>query len=92
MLDVGSNLSNMENLNIWGGAQLNFYRLLNDQLELQGSHERVYPISGGEDGQFLFLTQELYNYISSTFYQGKDFRKWDIPYPVEKWKELNSLE
>jgi hypothetical protein len=83
---------NMENLNIWGAAQLNFYQLLNDQLELQGSDERVYPISGGEDGQFVFLTQELYDYISATFYQGKDFRKWDIPYPVEKWKEINKLE
>ncbi|WP_100615528.1 hypothetical protein [Confluentibacter citreus] len=81
----------MEKMNIWGVAQLNFYRLLNDQLEMQGSNEQVYPISGGEDGQFIFLTPELFDYISTTFYQGKDFKKWDIPYPVEKWNEVTRL-
>lgn len=81
----------MELMDIWGVAQLNFYRLLNDQLEMQGSNERVYPISGGEDGQFIFLTPELFDYISTTFYQGKDFKKWDIPYPVETWKEISGL-
>ena len=82
----------MERMNIWGTAQLNFYRLLNDQLAKQGSNEKVYPISGGEEGQFVFLTEDLYDYISTTFYQGKDFRKWEIPYPVEKWKEVNGLK
>jgi hypothetical protein len=82
----------MERMDIWGIAQLNFYRLLNDQLEIQGSDERVYPISGGEDGQYVFLTTELFDYISATFYQGKDFRKWDIPYPVERWREIHGLK
>lgn len=82
----------MERMDIWGVAQLNFYRLLNDQLDLQGSVERVFPISGGEEGQFVFLTKELFDYISTTFYQGKDFRKWEIPYSVEKWKEVNELK
>jgi hypothetical protein len=82
----------MERMDIWGIAQLNFYRLLNDQLDIQGSDERVYPISGGEDGQFVFLTQELFNYVSTTFYQGKDFKKWEIPYSVDKWKEVSGLK
>lgn len=82
----------MDREDIWGIAQLNFYRLVNDQLELQGSDERVYPISGGHDGEFVFLTDELFNYISSNFYQGKGFRKWDIPYSVDKWKEVSGLE
>jgi hypothetical protein len=82
----------MERMDIWAVAQLNFYRLLNNQLEMQGSDERVYPISGGEEGQFVFLTKKLFDYISTTFYQGNDFRKWEIPYSVEKWKEVNGLK
>jgi len=82
----------METMDNWGVAQLNFYRLLNDQLEIQGSNEKVYPISGGEDGQFVFLTKELFDYISTTFYQGQDFKKWEIPYSVEKWKEVHGLK
>lgn len=80
-----------DRMNVWGLAQLNFYRLVNDQLELQGSDDRLYPISGGEDGQFVFLSKELFNYISATFYHGKEFRKWDIIYPVEEWKEVHGL-
>lgn len=78
--------------NIWGVAQLNFYNMLNDQLEVQGSDERIYPISSGEEGYFVLLSKELFDYISTTFYQGKDIRKWDIPYPVGKWKEVHGLK
>ncbi len=82
----------IDKLDVWGAAQLNFYRMLNDQLKSQSSDERVYPISGGEDGRFIILSQDLFNYISKTFYQGQKVNKWEVPYPVEKWKELNRLD
>ena len=79
---------NMTRSDTWGVAQRNFYRLLNDQLEIQGSRERVYPISAGEEGQFVFLTQELFEYITTTFYQGKDFGRHEIILPLDKWETV----
>ena len=77
---------NMNRSDIWGIAQRNFYQLLNDQLEIQGSSERVYPISAGEEGQFVFLTEELFDYITKTFYQGEGFKRHEIILPMERWE------
>lgn len=82
----------MQRMDIWGTAQLNFYKLLNDQLELQQSDERIYPISGGEEGQFVFLTKEQLNLISSNFYQGKEFSKFSKLYTLEDWAKIHSLK
>ncbi len=83
---------NARRINVWGIAQLNFYTLLNDQLAIQGSDERVYPISAGEDGYFAILSPELYEYISTTFYQGEDFRNWDKMYPLDQWAKVHNLK
>lgn len=82
----------MKRMDIWGTAQLNFYRLLNDQLELQQSNERIYPISGGEEGQFAFLTKEQFDLISSNFYQGKEFSKFRKLYRLEDWAKVHGLK
>jgi hypothetical protein len=75
-----------------GIAQANFYTMINDQLELQTSDERLYPISGGEQGQFAFLTNEQFEYISSTFYQGKDVSRFDKIYSLADWKKVYELK
>lgn len=82
---------NMRSGVAWGVAQMNFYKLLNDQLETQGSLERVYPISGGEEGQFTFLTEEQYAFISKNLFNGKEFRVWEKIYPLNQWIEANGL-
>ena len=78
---------NMDNMLLWGIAQLRFYEMINDLLIRQDSNEQVYPISGGEDGQFIFLTKEQFDYIASL-----DLDEEFKPRTVSDWKKHNDLE
>ena len=50
----------------WGIATERLVRLLNNELEQQGSEERVYQISGGNDSQIVFLTPQMFDFINSS--------------------------
>jgi hypothetical protein len=82
----------MTSLFAWGIAQKKFYELLNDQLEIQNSGNRIYPISGGEQGEFVFLSDEQFKIIKEHFYKGKDFQDFDRIYNLKDWIKVNELE
>ena len=72
---------------VWGIAQLKFYEMINDVLKQQNSDEQIYPISGGEDGQFIFLTKKLFELIESL-----DLDQEYKPRTVSDWKKYNEIE
>jgi hypothetical protein len=76
----------MDNIYVWGIAQLNFYEMMNDVLKLQNSDEQVYPIYAGEDGQFIFLNKELFEYIESI-----DLHDQCKPRTISDWKNYQEL-
>jgi len=68
----------------WNGATKNFVELLNDQLLLHHSDERVYPILGGNDGRIVFLTQPQYDFIY------RHFDKRERPKQLALWWKVNA--
>ena len=72
---------------IWGYAAYNFALMLNEELKIQNSLERVYLISGGNDGRMVFLTEELYDFITSVY--PKDEER---PMEIGDWAKENGLE
>ena len=54
-----------KNGEIWSLATKRTLELVNKLLEQAGSQERLYGISGGNDGQVIFLTPEIYEYTKS---------------------------
>lgn len=83
--------------NSWGLSSKLFADMLNDQLEKQNSKERVYLISGGNEGLLIFLTQGQYNYIEKYFVPqmqnklknpGKYWRM-NLPLPPKDWFEFD---
>lgn len=75
-------------LNIWGMAQYNFYKILNDQLIIQGSIERVYAISGGQQGWYVYLTEEQFDFINKHYYLNEEYER---PLPLDEWTEKFKL-
>ncbi|WP_218779872.1 hypothetical protein [Hymenobacter crusticola] len=51
----------------WALATKLFVEMVNDQLALHRSSERVYPLLGGNDGCLVFLTPPLYELIRHHF-------------------------
>ena len=51
-------------LQAWGIATKNFVEIINDQLAIHKSNERVYPILFNNDGHIIFLTDSQYNFVS----------------------------
>jgi hypothetical protein len=76
----------MDNIYVWGIAQLNFYEMINDVLKRQNSDEQVYPIYAGEDGQFILLNKEQFEYIESIELQD-EFK----PRTISVWKKYHEL-
>jgi hypothetical protein len=70
----------------WGIALANFVKMLNDQLEIQQSDERFYPINGGNDGQVVLLSKQQFEFIR-TVYPNND----DHPQTLEEWQEKNQI-
>lgn len=52
-------------MNAWAWAVRNFIEIINDQLSLHHSDERLYPI--GSEGGMVFLTENQYRYIRTHF-------------------------
>jgi hypothetical protein len=49
----------------WGEMAQRFADMVNDQLALQGSDERLYLINGANDGRGVFLNDAQYEYLTS---------------------------
>jgi hypothetical protein len=68
----------------WGISFVNFIEMLNDQLKLQNSNERFYPISSGNDGRMVLLTKEQFEFIKANYPNDKEHPKeisdWKINY------------
>lgn len=64
---------------IWTIAMKNFAEMLNDQLALHGSDEKIYPMGGGNDGHFYILTDAQYGYIR------EHFTSDEVPRTVKEW-------
>ncbi len=76
---------NPNDLLIWGWATKYFVEMLNDQLAMHHSDERVYPISGGNDGRLIFLTKPQYDFI---FHNVDDDE--ERPLEVDLWWKVNT--
>jgi hypothetical protein len=78
----------MNTINVWGIATANFVKMLNDQLELQRSDDRVYPISGGNQGELVFLSKQQYEFISIVCTRNNEGR----PLELNEWKQWNNIK
>ncbi len=67
----------------WGEAAHRFALMVNDQLTLQGKGEQLYLISGGNDGDAVFLSQAQFRLLDEI--RG-DKRWW--PLLPDKWCSL----
>jgi hypothetical protein len=70
----------------WGEAAVRLATILNDQLQIQNKDERVYLVSGGNDGRIIFLTNEQFGFIDSV-YKNDNWK----PLPVERWCEVMKI-
>lgn len=68
----------------WGEAAKSFAEILNEQLSMQNSKERVYLISGGNDGGMVFLTDAQFQYLDSVLTN----LEWK-PMRVEDWWKVS---
>ena len=64
----------------WGEAVQRFVEILNDQLSKQNKEDRIYPVSGGNDGRIIFLSNEQFEYIDS-IYKNPNWK----PLKVKDW-------
>jgi hypothetical protein len=63
----------------WSLATKYFVEMVNDQLTLHHSEERVYPMLAGNEGRIVFLTCPLYDFIRTHFDQDegpKEINLW----------------
>jgi hypothetical protein len=68
-------------MNAWAWATRNFIEIINDQLSLNNSNERLLPIMSGNEGNMVFLTEEQYKYIRT------HFDKKEGPMQLDIWWE-----
>ncbi len=64
----------------WGEAAQRLAEILNIELEKQQKDERVYLVSGGNEGRLIFLTKEQFTFIDSVY-----TNKYWKPLTVENW-------
>lgn len=70
---------NPNDYKIWGFALKNFAEMLNDQLALHGSDEKIYLMGGGNDGFFYILTDKQFVFIRAYFTSD------EVPRTVAEW-------
>jgi hypothetical protein len=63
----------------WGEAAQRFAQIINDQLNLQNKEEKLYLISGGNDGHAVFLSDAQFALLDPIL---KGFER---PFKVEDW-------
>jgi len=67
----------------WGESAQRFADIVNDQLAMQNSSEKLYLIQGAEDGRAVFLTPDQYTLVRPLI---KDIR--ECPLPTKEWCEV----
>lgn len=67
--------------NDWGISYLNFIEMLNSELKLQQSKEQFYPITSGNDGRIVLLTNEQFEFVKSNYPNNGEH-----PKKVSEWK------
>lgn len=70
----------------WGISYINFLEMLNDQLKLQNSPERFYPISSNNDGRIVLLTKAQFEFVKSNYPIDKEH-----PMEISDWKHYNTI-
>ena len=70
-------------MRIWGWATKFFIEMINDQLSIHNSEERLFPIMAGNEGSIVFLTQPQYLFIR------KHFDKKEGPVELAEWWKEN---
>lgn len=71
----------------WGEAPKRIAEILNIELSKQGKNEKVYLVSGANDGRLIFLTDELYQYIYSV-YKNPGWK----PLELEEWARVMGVK
>ena len=71
-------------LRIWGIATKNFVEILNDQLTIHNSSEKVYPLMYGNDTHIVFLTKPQYDFIFD------HFDKTEKPMELNLWWKIGN--
>jgi hypothetical protein len=51
----------------WGEAVQRLVEILNSELAKQNKEDRFYPVSGGNDGRIILLSDEQFNHIDSVY-------------------------
>ena len=70
----------------WEIAYINFIEILNDQLELQNSNNRFYPINCGNGGQMVLLTREQFEFVQANYPHDNEH-----PEQLNKWRQKIGL-
>lgn len=71
----------------WGEAVQRLAEILNAEFEKQKIDEKIYLISGGNDGSLIFLNEELYKY----FYEIFNDPQWK-PLEVKEWVKVMGVK
>ncbi|MDG1573425.1 hypothetical protein OZ410_13935 [Robiginitalea sp. M366] len=70
----------------WGVAYVNFIDMLNAELRRQHSNEQFYPIDCGNDGRFVLLTPNQYDFIIRNYPIDHEH-----PTTMSSWRSSNKL-
>lgn len=68
--------------NDWGISYLKFIEMLNSELKLQNSKEQFYPISSGNDGKMVLLTEEQFEFVKENYPNNNEH-----PKKISDWKK-----
>ncbi len=60
-----------------------FTQIVNKELEIQGSGERLYPWLAANDGRVVLLTEQQFRYLCDQF-PGKESK----PLTLQQWSKL----
>lgn len=66
----------------WGISFINFIEMLNSELKLQNSKEQFYPISSGNDGRMVLLTNEQFEFVKANYPNNNEH-----PKTISDWKK-----
>lgn len=70
----------------WGEAAQRFAEIINDQLEIQDKDERLYLVSGGNDGSAVYLTDKQFELLDPIL-KGKE-----RPLKVNDWCKVHHID
>lgn len=68
--------------NDWGISYINFIEMLNSELKLQNSKEQFYPISSGNDGRMVLLTEKQFEFVQINYPNNNEH-----PKKISDWKK-----